>query len=247
MAPATPPEHDRLVPITDLTTTDMEEVTAVAPKIRMRGTTLIATVMFGVATYIAATRTSFSKESARVQAQLETVELDACSAPAESFSLPHKGCPIDNLDSSCVASNQHYSTFAEAWAACGTVSECGLIMRWMDGTFYLRRNSDPNYPIAGVWSMLYSCVVEQAKGKTVTAENDAEQSTGNTVNAEDDVEQSKWKTAAVEDTVEMVKTEEVGRFGTIKVIKSGWYNVTFHDGHDPVTRWFHPGDFEKIG
>lgn len=80
----------------------------------------------------------------------------ACSPPEESFDLSQKGCPTDSM-SSCVANNKNYATFADAWAACGAIPECGVIMRWTDGGYFLRRSSDPDFPVSGAASMLYSC------------------------------------------------------------------------------------------
>jgi len=167
------------VPMADLATTDMEEAPAAAPRTYTKGAALIVTMMVGVATCVAATRTSFGKEPTRVQAQPATVELVACPAPAPSWVLPHKGCPTDNLDASCVAHNRHYNTFEEAWAACGTFSECGFIVLFTDGRFYLRRASDPDFPIAGSWSMPYSCgavheYVEEKPTQCLSQETDVD-------------------------------------------------------------------------
>lgn len=82
----------------------------------------------------------------------------ACSPPAkESFHLPHKGCPVHDSTASCLANNTEYRTFAEAWAECGARAECGVVMRWTNGLFYLRRLSDPDRPTKGAGSTLYSC------------------------------------------------------------------------------------------
>merc|ERR1711971_723654 len=70
-----------------------------------------------------------------------------CSAPAEQFNLDQIGCPSDRTDS-CVAGNRDYVNFEEAWAACGRIPECGVIMRWTSGNYYLRRRSDPMVAVA---------------------------------------------------------------------------------------------------
>merc|ERR1719336_3363311 len=81
-----------------------------------------------------------------------------CSPPSsEKFDLPHKGCPVDGDASSCLSNDEHYYTLGEAWEACGRISECGIIMKYTDGYFYLRRHSDPDMEIAGSHSMLYTC------------------------------------------------------------------------------------------
>merc|ERR1719410_3145083 len=79
-----------------------------------------------------------------------------CPAPAEHFDKDQIGCPSDRTDS-CVAGNRDYVTFAEAWAACGRIPECGAIMRWTSGNYYLRRRTDPMVAVAGAWSMYYDC------------------------------------------------------------------------------------------
>lgn len=81
-----------------------------------------------------------------------------CGPPEEKFALPHKGCPNNNTDlTTCVAHNQNFATFAQAWAACGELTECGLVMRFTNGRFYLRRLSDPDLTLAGAASMLHEC------------------------------------------------------------------------------------------
>jgi len=81
-----------------------------------------------------------------------------CYPPAsENFNLPHKGCPADGDSSSCVANDEHFQTLVEAWEACGRITECGIIMKYTDGYYYLRRRSDPDMDIAGSHSMLYNC------------------------------------------------------------------------------------------
>jgi len=79
-----------------------------------------------------------------------------CSPPAEMFNQPQMGCPTDHTDS-CVAGNRDYVYFSDAWEACGRVPECGAIMRWTSGNYYLRRVDDPKVPVAGAFSMFYSC------------------------------------------------------------------------------------------
>jgi len=83
---------------------------------------------------------------------------EVCSPPTRGFDLPHKGCPVENDPSSCVANDAHYRTLEEAWDACSRIEECGIVMKYTDGYFYLRRRSDPDREIAGARSILYTCV-----------------------------------------------------------------------------------------
>merc|ERR1719203_692848 len=82
-----------------------------------------------------------------------------CPPPHETFNLPTKSCPekVTNK-STCVAHNRKYRTFAAAWAACGANPECGIVTKWKDGAYYLRRLSDPDLEgRKGQGSMLYEC------------------------------------------------------------------------------------------
>lgn len=153
MAATTSSEYDQLTLETEEATTDREEVNAVAQKTRVALTvTLITAVAFGVAAYF-----NSDKKPVSVQAQPDIVKLEACSPPAHGFDFPHKGCGWDGDASSCLANNEHYYTLEEAWEACGRQPECGFIMRWTTGEFYLRRSTDPDMPVAGAKSMLYTC------------------------------------------------------------------------------------------
>merc|ERR1719330_1126365 len=82
---------------------------------------------------------------------------EVCDPPTSGFDLPHKGCPKENDETSCVANDAHYRTLAEAWDACSRIAECGIVMKYTNGFFYLRRTSDPDREIAGATSMLYTC------------------------------------------------------------------------------------------
>jgi len=92
------------------------------------------------------------------QAPPNTNQARTCSVPAEAFILDGKDCPENDDPSSCLAENRLHSSFAEAWQACSTTSDCGFIMKYSDGKYYLRRASDPdrNLPSAG---MMYTCQV----------------------------------------------------------------------------------------
>jgi len=84
---------------------------------------------------------------------------EVCSAPTSAFTLPHKGCPIENNKESCLANDAHFHTLDDAWDACSRTAECGLVMKFTDGYFYMRRRSDPDREMAGANSMLYRCEV----------------------------------------------------------------------------------------
>jgi hypothetical protein len=54
---------------------------------------------------------------------------------------PGKGCPPDDI---CLNDNTPYSTLNEAWAQCEHNIECGNILHWTNGNYYLRRDTDPD-------------------------------------------------------------------------------------------------------
>jgi len=84
----------------------------------------------------------------------------ACAPPMPTFGLPPKGCK-GGIPSGCISGNKGYTTFAEAWEACGIVAECGEVMRWTEeGRYYLRRLDDPDLEKAGAASIEYRCLDE---------------------------------------------------------------------------------------
>jgi len=89
-----------------------------------------------------------------------------CDAPEQHFDQLQMGCPSDRTDS-CVAGNRDYAVFSDAWAACGRVPECGAIMKWTSGNYYLRRADDPKVDIPGAWSMYYTCHGQGIQAKSV--------------------------------------------------------------------------------
>jgi len=55
------------------------------------------------------------------------------------------GCP-DHIAAKCLNSNAGYDTVEEAWVACGTITECGIVLQHKSKAglkFYLRRSDDP--------------------------------------------------------------------------------------------------------
>jgi len=233
--------------MTDLAATDLEEVRPVsAPKVYTRTTTLIVTTLGVIACIVAARWRSFGIEPARVQTTSETIKLVQCQAPMEDFRLEHKGCPKSASGTNgCVAHNQNFNTFAEAWGACGQDPECGAIMKWTDDTFYLRRASDPEFPIAHAHAMLFSCPEEVEEPNTIV-DNDNE--------GDDDAESSGappvWK---VTDNVVMIGggdevEDRYGKIVGIMLVKDMiQYNIEFDDGLDPSSGWYVTGDFEMPG
>ena len=51
--------------------------------------------------------------------------------------------------------NAAYVTLTEAWKKCGTVPECGFVMRYSNGNFYLRRADGVNVVHTGLWGYTY--------------------------------------------------------------------------------------------
>jgi hypothetical protein len=56
------------------------------------------------------------------------------------------GCP-DHTEAKCLNSNTGYDSLEEAWVACGSNTECGIVLQHNKGKaglkFYLRRSDDP--------------------------------------------------------------------------------------------------------
>jgi hypothetical protein len=78
-----------------------------------------------------------------------------CEVP-KSWIKGAKLCPSAD---SCV-SNVIYKTVEEAWYECGMVPDCDYVMRWADGTFHLRRESDPDSNFCQGDFRLYSYCVK---------------------------------------------------------------------------------------
>ena len=85
----------------------------------------------------------------------------ACPAPPEVLPSKGKNCQ-SNI---CLNSNTGYDTFVQAWTRCGEVAECGFIMRYDDGKYYLRRTSDPDR--TDMQGISYSCQVQVVPGTAV--------------------------------------------------------------------------------
>ena len=67
-----------------------------------------------------------------------------------------KDCP-DNDASRCLNENTQYDSFSVAWKKCSEVLECAFVMRYSDGKFLLRRESDPNVEGDGIWGFNHAC------------------------------------------------------------------------------------------
>ena len=56
---------------------------------------------------------------------------------------------------SCINGNIGYTSLSKAWKKCFKVPDCGFIMRYSNGRYYLRRNSDRN--ASGFKGYLVTC------------------------------------------------------------------------------------------
>lgn len=89
-----------------------------------------------------------------------------CPVPGTDEYVPMaKFCPEDLSEqqhdtfSTCIEQNRHFTTFHNAWEKCGLTPDCGAVMLWTDGLFYLRRATDPDSlnPIGSVKLYRYEC------------------------------------------------------------------------------------------
>lgn len=65
----------------------------------------------------------------------------SCPPPIEKFALEAQACGKPG----CINKGRAFRTFSEAWNACGRVQSCGVILKWRNGKYYLRRSTDPTY------------------------------------------------------------------------------------------------------
>jgi len=77
-----------------------------------------------------------------------------CGSEQPVPASPGKGCG----GGSCLNGNTPYSTLEEAWAQCELVNGCGNILRWTNGNYYLRRDTDPDVTTEGVHSTTPFCL-----------------------------------------------------------------------------------------
>jgi len=75
----------------------------------------------------------------------------ACSPPESPDVQTGKACPVGN----CLNKNTPYDTLYEAWQACSVVYECGHVMLWTNGKYFLRRLSDPTSSLGKLYT--YEC------------------------------------------------------------------------------------------
>eukprot|EP00930_Biecheleria_cincta_P056229 TRINITY_DN42390_c0_g1_i1.p1 TRINITY_DN42390_c0_g1~~TRINITY_DN42390_c0_g1_i1.p1 ORF type:complete len:485 (-),score=56.21 TRINITY_DN42390_c0_g1_i1:172-1626(-) len=68
----------------------------------------------------------------------------SCPPPYPKFEQQALSCPGRGL-SGCLNGNKAYSSFSQAWSACGIVEGCGVVMKWRNGKYFLRRSTDPVY------------------------------------------------------------------------------------------------------
>lgn len=69
--------------------------------------------------------------------------------PQKFVSRVGKGCPNPGKvngawGTSCLNLNRPYARLSEAWEKCGATPGCGAVMRYSNGKFFLRRESDPD-------------------------------------------------------------------------------------------------------
>merc|ERR1712232_238421 len=57
----------------------------------------------------------------------------------------------------CLNGNTAYSTFEEAWEACGRVAQCKRIMKHSNDEYFLRRADDPVSNLTGQQTLRYLC------------------------------------------------------------------------------------------
>ena len=91
----------------------------------------------------------------------DNFHIPECGPPEGQDANHGKRCPGDPPN--CLNNNQGYGTFAEAWGKCGKVAECSFIMRYKDNNYYLRRSTDPNYEMTGVWGYTYGRCISISK------------------------------------------------------------------------------------
>ena len=60
-----------------------------------------------------------------------------CAVPTKADVMYGKVCQPN-----CINGNKAYLNIKFAWDACEDIPECGFVMLWNDGKFYLRRSSD---------------------------------------------------------------------------------------------------------
>ena len=83
-----------------------------------------------------------------------------CPVPQNPKKVYHQiNCEDDKLEK-CLNSNKSYSSFEEAWKACGTVSGCDRINKQGPTNYYLRRASDPLKMHSMFWYVEYDCDID---------------------------------------------------------------------------------------
>ena len=83
--------------------------------------------------------------------------LSGCEVVQSKDSIPYgKDCP-DNIKSKCLNENREYDSLKTAWGKCKEVYDCAFIMRYWNGKFLLRRESDPYNSGFGIWGYKFIC------------------------------------------------------------------------------------------
>ena len=60
-------------------------------------------------------------------------------------------------DNKCINENKGYPNLNGAWDACKMISECTYIMRYTNGTFYLRKSDDDYDTTPGLLYVEFKC------------------------------------------------------------------------------------------
>ena len=79
-----------------------------------------------------------------------------CDPPLKQHFDYGKGCP-DGEESKCLNKNKEYNNIKWAWEECNEVLDCAFIMRFKEGKYFHRRESDPNMTGPGIWGYRFDC------------------------------------------------------------------------------------------
>lgn len=107
-------------------------------------------------------------------------------APTAKYCPKH--LPGENTTiSTCVEKNRHFTQLENAWEKCGLLEDCGAVMQWSDGMYYLRRTTDPDSLsfVAGVKLWNYEC--QASKDEALALEKMAD------TKAKELIKEKRWK------------------------------------------------------
>mmetsp|Transcript_46080 Transcript_46080/g.81094 ORF Transcript_46080/g.81094 Transcript_46080/m.81094 type:complete len:221 (+) Transcript_46080:50-712(+) len=79
-----------------------------------------------------------------------------------------KSCPGQGSeDNGCLNDNRAYEHFEKAWMDCEANEFCGAVMELADGTYFLRRASDPDSVIPDAKLFLYTCKDKEYRAQAI--------------------------------------------------------------------------------